>query len=84
MKYEIKMMKCDICHKEDKQGTDGWLYQCIPVVFHTEQNEGMGTTPYLDTKTYIDMCPECVKRFTDEYPLHAWGAQGYNTYKWKE
>lgn len=83
MIYEIKMVKCDICHREERQDSKGWLHQVIPVVFHTEQNEGTGTEPYLDSG-YVDMCPECKKRFMEMYPLHGWGAQGYNTFKWKE
>ena len=69
---------------ENGEEIKGW--QCInnlPVKFLTEQNEGTSTKPYID---YIlaDICPDCWQKFIDNYPIVAYGAQGYNTIEFDE
>lgn len=59
-----------------------WKSLTLPVVFLTEQNEGRSSKPYFDNAK-IDVCPECYKRLLEEYPITGYGAQGYNTYKWR-
>ena len=60
-----------------------WKRPKLSVVFLTEQNEGTPTKPYFDIET-LDLCPECYEKLITEYPIIARGAQGYNTYTWRE
>lgn len=58
-------------------------YLKIPmqVIFITEQTEGRGCGPYLDTKT-MDLCAKCMNKIVEwgRYPI-ASGASGVYTYK---
>lgn len=68
---------CDLC-----RNTATKLKQNIPVVFMTEQTEGRPCKPHLTTES-LDLCDGCLERVVDSYPLTAYGAQGSNTYEWR-
>lgn len=51
----------------------------LPVIFHTEQTEGIPVTPYVSYET-LDLCE---KHFLDTVKLNGHGAQGRNTYFFK-
>lgn len=51
----------------------------LPVIFHTEQTEGIPVNPYVSYQT-LDLCE---KHFVDVVKLHGHGAQGRNTYFFK-
>lgn len=99
MQETINQIKCDACGKELKYkkilgkkvwyGLDGkeikdkWISETFTVKFMTEQTEGTSTKPYLESCT-LDLCPECYKKYIDNFPLKAYGAGGYNTYAWND
>ena len=55
----------------------------VGVVFYTEQTEGRSTTPYL-TGVKLDFCKEHYQHYIDMFQFIATGAQGNNTYTFKE
>lgn len=59
-----------------------WKTVTMPVIFLTEQTEGTPCKPHFSNETF-DMCPDCYQKFIDTYPITAWGAQGFNRYKWR-
>jgi hypothetical protein len=76
MKKEITY--CDVCEKEAKITT-----KLVSVIFTTDQTEGRSCQPYLVTDR-IDICKDCDKKILDGNFLYAHGAQGHNTYYFKE
>ena len=60
-----------------------WKPQTLTVVFKTDQNDGSGCKPYLSNEN-LDVCPECLEKLLDLYPIFGYGAQGYNTFKFRE
>lgn len=59
-----------------------WKHIDLSVLFKTEQNEGTPCEPYFNINT-LDICPECYDRLLNQWPIVAFGAQGYNTYESK-
>lgn len=59
-----------------------WKPQNITVVFTTDQNDGSGCKPYLSNEN-IDLCPDCIEKLVNSYPVIGYGAQGYNTFKFR-
>ena len=55
----------------------------MPIVFTTERTEGRPFKPHFSNET-LDLCDACFQRLIDEFPIYAHGAQGYNTYYFKE
>lgn len=95
MEKITRIKVCDICGREDGDNDTwqsetfsdellpkGWVHREIAVVFTTDQNDGSGADPYVDT-VGVDMCPECYRRYIEKCPVKAVGAQGYNAYKWR-
>jgi len=82
MKKTTTRYYCDICDKDvDTQHT---LDREIQAVFHTEQNEGRTTKPYL-SMVKIDICENCLGAILkDGKVLNASGAMGYNKYWFNE
>jgi len=80
---EIKQYRCDICKNADvKQDSDGRDVR-LQVIFTTEQTEGRSCKPYLSLAK-VDICPACLKRVIAGEALWGHGAQGWNTYYFKE
>lgn len=75
MKKTVEEYYCDICG--DKAPVQEIIY---PVVFHTDQNDGHGCTPYISSE-HLDVCNECLNKIIC---LDAWGLQGCNEYKIKD
>lgn len=72
MKRTTTQCFCDVCKRE----VDNLREVKYPVIFHTEQTEGKGCSPYISYNK-IEFCDEC---FGKALRLHGWGAQGYNDY----
>ena len=83
---------CDICKQQimlssQKEKDASYLRDLkktsISVIFTTEQNEGRSVTPY-HTIQEVHLCQGCMNRvLSGEIPF-AQGAQGYNTYYFKQ
>lgn len=77
---KIEKWICDIkdckknAHKSDKT---------IQVIFHTEQTEGTSSDPYLSSEK-IDLCEDHIAKVLDGNYIHAHGAQGNNTFYFKD
>lgn len=83
---------CDICKKkiltsieEEPRAND---LKAIPttqisVIFTTEQTEGRSTRPYPTVKA-LHLCQGCMNRVLNGEIPFAQGAQGYNTYYFKQ
>jgi hypothetical protein len=73
------IMSCDIkdCNSEKEVKTVK-----IQVIFTTEQTEGRSCAPYLSEERF-DMCQECENKLLKGNYIFADGAQGYNTYYFK-
>lgn len=69
---------CDICRK-----IADYKSKRIQVTFETEQTEGRAITPYLEIDN-LDLCEHCYKRIVDGSRVWAEGAQGHNTYYFKD
>lgn len=76
---------CDVCGKpfwysedNDKRGRPKPVKTAV--WFETEQDEGRGVKPYVET-VEIDMCPECAER---GIRIRAVGAMGFNEYRIEE
>ena len=65
---------CDICGKD--MGEDCYFKGEVPVIFHTEQNEGMPCRPYF-SRAEVHLCRECAAKAIN---IHANGCMGYNEY----
>lgn len=73
-KEEIKYF-CDICGKNTKEKD---IFQVnYPVIFTTNQTDGVNSKPYLEQKQ-IDICRHCADKVLK---ITASGCQGYNEYK---
>lgn len=74
---EKKLITCDIkgCGAENPAN----VKKQIQVIFHTEQTEGRGVTPYLSNET-IDICSSCLTKVLKGNYIHGSGAMGYNDY----
>lgn len=68
---------CDIC------GADGAVKKSIQVVFVTEQTEGRSCAPHL-SEAPLDICNKCLRRLIESHPLRGEGAQGHNTYTFRD
>jgi hypothetical protein len=71
---------CDICNVLINASQKPTV---IPVVFTTEQTEGRSTKPYISMQS-MDICEKCLHKLIYEFPLLGQGAQGYNTYSWRD
>ncbi len=74
MKKTVEQYFCDVCKKEAVTVPINY-----PVIFHTDQTEGRGCSPYISQEK-LDVCDECRKHML---LLHGWGAQGCNDYELK-
>lgn len=73
-KEEIKYF-CDICGENTKEKD---IFQVnYPVIFTTNQTDGVNSKPYLEQKQ-IDICRHCADKVLK---ITASGCQGYNEYK---
>ena len=70
---------CDICGSQIDEYHVGSNHIKTAVRFHTEQTEGRICDPYFDV-VEIDVCDKCANRAVT---IDAWGAMGYNSYKWR-
>lgn len=73
---------CDIENCKGFVGEPGENMK-LQVIFHTEQTEGRATNPYLYL-VEVDICEACKNRILTGDYVHAWGAQGYNKYNFKD
>ena len=73
-KEEIKYF-CDIC-KEETNYEDCFRVN-YPVIFSTNQTDGVATKPYIDQRQ-IDVCRDCADKILK---VTASGCQGYNEYE---
>jgi hypothetical protein len=74
MKKQI--IECDICKVVSQKS---FIEEKLPIIFHTEQNEGRSCEPYLEFLK-LDVCANCYQKILKGYAIHAEGAQGYNSY----
>jgi hypothetical protein len=74
------IIACDIC---GFSGAAVAERKQIAVARMTDTNDGCPCVPYLEL-LYLDLCPKCVKKITERQPLQAFGAQGLDTFKWRE
>lgn len=74
------VIECDICKCTC---TKSYIEEKMPVIFHTEQNEGRSCQPYLEFSK-LDVCEVCYSKILKGASIHAQGAQGYNTYSLRE
>ena len=72
-------VSCDVCGDTKHTKTE----ICLDVIFTTEQTEGRGSAPYLSNQK-MDICPTCLSRILEGNYLFAHGAQGHNTYYFKD
>lgn len=98
MTHNFIRTTCDICGKSIEyhiNSDNEWIeyktknkvkpwpnFTCV-VKFLTEQTEGTNCNPYFDT-VQLEVCPECYNRMLNSWPITAYGAQGFNTYKLEE
>jgi hypothetical protein len=76
MKKEI--WSCDVCKKEGRIEAIE-----IQVIFTTDQTEGRSISPYL-SREKVEICQDCMNKILQGNYLFAHGAQGYNTYYFKQ
>lgn len=62
---------------------EGWQCGLKDIKFTTNQEDGYPSEPYI-SKTYIDICPDCYKKYLELFPIVAYGAQGCNTFKFRD
>lgn len=70
---------CDFCKHEFKD-EDCLKNIALPVMFHTEQDEGNPCKPYLITEI-MDLCQKCIDKIVI---LQGKGCMGHNTFYIKE
>ena len=75
MKIEEIKYFCDVCKKETNY--EGCFRVNYPVIFTTNQTDGVSSKPYLEQKQ-IDICRHCADKVLK---ITASGCQGYNEYK---
>ena len=75
MKIEEIKYFCDICKKETNY--KGCFRVNYPVIFITNQTDGVASKPYIEQKQ-IDICRDCADKILK---ITASGCQGYNEYK---
>lgn len=74
----IEIVRCDTCGAEKAQKIK------TSVVFVTEQTEGRPIQPYIQIHE-LDICFNCLaKIIRDGEQIYAHGAQGHNTYYFKD
>lgn len=80
MKEIIENIYCDICHEKATE------HKNIQIIFNTNQTDGYPCKPYIDDSHNwpLDLCDKCLKKILDGKYVFATGAQGYNTYYFKE
>lgn len=80
-KMKIEKLICDvdncITNNEDVKSVD------LQVIFETNQTDGRSCKPYLSNEK-VDLCTNCRQKILDNNYLHAYGAQGHNTYYFKK
>lgn len=74
MKKIVEKYFCDICGADLSLPIMSVSY---PVIFHTEQDEGRNTDPYISQQK-LDICESCKTKILK---LNGWGAQGHNKFK---
>ena len=75
MKIEEIKYFCDVCKKETNY--EGCFRVNYPVIFTTNQIDGVASKPYIEQKQ-IDICRDCADKILK---ITASGCQGYNEYK---
>ena len=65
---------CDICGKSINPNDCSII---VPVIFHTDQEDGSGREPYITYKD-LDLCDDCMMKVTN---VHGWGSKGYDIYE---
>lgn len=75
MKIEEIKYFCDVCKKETNY--EGCFRVNYPVIFTTNQTDGVASKPYIEQKQ-IDICRDCADKILK---ITASGCQGYNEYK---
>ena len=55
----------------------------ISTIFHTEQTEGRSVKPY-NYEEKLDLCEYCFDKHSLGQRVHGWGAQGHNTFEFRE
>jgi hypothetical protein len=75
-----EIIKCDI---KDCKNTTKVKALRIHVIFTTDQTEGRSKSPYLSLEEF-DICENCYNKILSGKMIFAFGAQGYNTYYFKE
>ena len=75
MKIEEIKYFCDVCKKETNY--EGCFSVNYPVIFTTNQTDGVASKPYIEQKQ-IDICRDCADKILK---ITASGCQGYNEYK---
>lgn len=79
MKYTpVETIVCDLCESELPEP-----HNAVPILtrWNNEQTEGRPSKPYLETHK-LDLCELCYKKYMDNIPIRAEGAQGHNKYFW--
>lgn len=81
MRRETVTYDCDVCSDEiDQSDPMSIIQQRVPVLFTTNQIDGIGCEPYWSFDV-VDLCGECAKK---SFGLHGSGCQGTNTYTVRE
>ena len=78
---KIEYSVCDIDKCQNKVSED-YQKRLVPIIFTTEQTEGRTVTPYLAINK-LDICKEHYDHISKGNFIYAHGAQGYNTYYFK-
>lgn len=73
---------CDICKKEMSK-IHAHNQHTLTVIFTTEQTEGQPVKPYLSAQK-IDTCNHCEEIILSGKMVFAYGAQGHNTFFFKD
>ena len=83
---EIITYTCDMCHEEFDPEDDlafvsekfiDWKIIEIPMIFHSDQNDGSYRKPHWSSIPTPDLCPNCAQKM---FPTYAIGCQGYNEF----
>jgi len=79
-KTTVTTIACDVCKSKSVATEDGIEIQ---VIFETNQTDGYPSKPYL-SRQKLDLCAACLKEVYSGHYIFAHGAQGYNSYYFRE
>jgi len=74
---------CDIEGCGAPLDIDTGITKELGIIFTTEQTEGRSTRNHICSQR-VDLCPKCYAKVLEGNYIFAHGAQGYNTYYFKE